>query len=55
MSTEKQVETHRAPEQTQSTSQDLRTTSVKLVEIGSASTETQGTVRGVEWGFTPHG
>jgi hypothetical protein len=53
MVTQELVATHSAPEQTQST-KDLRASTVKLFEIGTASTETKGTVRGLEWGYTPH-
>jgi hypothetical protein len=46
------VEAQNAPQQTQSTTEP-HTNTTKLFEIGSASTETKGTVRGLEPGFYP--
>lgn len=48
------VETQSVSEETKVTDSGLRTDSVKLVEMGDASVETKGIVRGVEYGFTPH-
>jgi hypothetical protein len=52
MITRELVAVENAPQQTQSTT-DLQTNTTKLFEIGSASTETKGTVRGLELGYTP--
>lgn len=54
MTNEQFVENQSAPEHVRTTDTDARTSTVKLVEIGNVSAETKGTVRGVEWGFTPH-
>jgi hypothetical protein len=53
MDKQQRIETRSVPEKTQTTHNDLRADTVKLVEMGDVSVETKGTVRGLELGFTP--
>ena len=47
------VETGSVSEETQADDSNLRTDSVKLVEMGDVSVETKGTLHGLELGFLP--
>jgi hypothetical protein len=53
MDTRKLVETPNVSEETKNADGARRADSVKLVEMGPVSVETQGVARGVEIGFTP--
>lgn len=53
MDTRQRTETQSAPEKTQTTHDDRRTDTVKLVEMGNVSAETKGITRGLELGLLP--
>lgn len=53
MDTRQRTEKQSAPEKTQTTHDDRRTDTVKLVEMGNVSVETKGITRGLELGFLP--